>query len=114
VRCVETDLLQWEPDRRYDVWHDRAVFHFLVDASSRERYRSVAHRALSDGGILLVGAFAADGPKVCSGLPVCRYSAGELGEALGDGFEIVATRREAHVTPRDVVQPFTWVAARVA
>jgi hypothetical protein len=114
VRCVEADILEWEPDRRYDVWHDRAVLHFLVDAASRERYLSVLRRAVADGGALVVGAFAADGPRVCSGLPVCRYSAGELADLVGDGFEVVATRREAHVTPRGVVQPFTWVAGRLA
>lgn len=114
MRCVEADVLEWEPDRRYDLWHDRAVFHFLVDRPDRKRYVSALRRVLPDGGAVLVGAFAADGPQVCSGLPVCRYSAGELAEALGDAFEVVATRREAHVTPRGVVQPFTWVAGRLA
>jgi hypothetical protein len=113
VRCVEADILEWEPDRRYDVWHDRAVFHFLVDDARREHYLSVLRRALAGGGILVVGTFAADGPRTCSGLPVCRYSAGELADVLGDTFDVIATRRETHVTPRGVMQPFTWVAGRL-
>jgi hypothetical protein len=113
VRCVEVDVLGWEPDRTYGLWHDRAVFHFLVDPTDRARYLSVMRTALAEGGVVVVGAFAADGPRVCSGLPVCRYSAGGLCEALGDAFQIVATRREAHVTPQGIVQPFTWVAGRL-
>jgi SAM-dependent methyltransferase len=114
VRCVEADILEWMPDRRYELWHDRAVFHFLVEPMERERYLAALHRVLAPGGVAVLGTFATDGPGTCSGLPVCRYSAGGLGDALGDAFDVVATRRETHVTPRGVVQPFTWVAARFA
>ena len=110
MRCVRADLLEWEPDRRYDLWHDRAVFHFLVDAESRDRYAGTLRRAVASGGAVIVAAFAADGPEVCSGLPVRRYSAAELTGALGSGFQHVETRREVHVTPRGTLQPFTWVA----
>jgi SAM-dependent methyltransferase len=110
VRCVRANVLEWEPDRRYDVWHDRAVFHFLVDEPGRERYVDTLRRALVPGGGVIVGSFAEDGPEVCSGLPVQRYSATDLATALGDGFQLAETRREAHVTPRGVTQPFTWVA----
>ena len=70
VRCVHADLLTWEPDRRYDLWHDRAVFHFLVTASDRERYVATLRRAVVPGGNVIVGTFAEDGPEMCSGLPV--------------------------------------------
>jgi hypothetical protein len=110
VRCVRADLLDWEPDRRYGLWHDRAVFHFLVDPERRATYVATLEAALAPGGAVVLGTFASDGPAVCSGLPVCRYAAGELAAALGDAFEVVATRREVHVTPRGVMQPFTWVA----
>jgi hypothetical protein len=113
VRCVQADLLEWGPDRWYGLWHDRAVFHFLVDAADRERYVATMRRALVPGGAVVVGTFAADGPKTCSGLPVRRYSAGHLAAALGEELELVATRRETHVTPRGAVQPFTRVAARL-
>ena len=110
VRCVRADLLTWEPDRRYDLWHDRAVFHFLVGEPEQDRYVETLKRAVRPGGKVIVGTFAADGPEVCSGLPVRRYSAEDLAAALGDGFRIAETRREEHVTPRGVIQPFTWIA----
>ncbi len=113
MRCVQADVLDWEPDRRFALWHDRAVFHFLVDEAERSRYLVTLRRALEPGGGLIVGTFAADGPEICSGLPVRRYAAGDLVAALGDGFEPLEERREDHVTPRGVVQPFTWVAGRL-
>jgi hypothetical protein len=114
VRCVRADLLEWEPDRRYDLWHDRAVFHFLMAERDRARYLATLRRALVPRAGVIIATFADDGPETCSGLPVHRYSAGELVAALGDGFEVVESRREAHVTPRGVTQPFTWVAGRLS
>jgi hypothetical protein len=110
VRCVQGDILDWEPDRPYDVWHDRAVFHFLVDDAGRERYAAALRRALRPGAHVVVGTFAADGPETCSGLPVRRYSAEDLVAELGDAFDLLETRRETHVTPKGASQPFTWVA----
>jgi hypothetical protein len=113
VRCVRADLLEWEPDRQYGLWHDRAVFHFLIDSEDRARYSATLRAAVPAGGAVVLGTFASDGPATCSGLPVCRYAASELATALGEAFEVVATRREVHVTPRGVMQPFTWVAGRL-
>ena len=110
MRCVRADILEWTPDRLYDLWHDRAVFHFLITEEDRERYIERLRRAIAPGGGVIVGTFAADGPEVCSGLPVRRYSADDLAVQLGETFAVVETRREEHVTPRGAVQPFTWVA----
>lgn len=110
MRCVRADLLEWEPDRRYGLWHDRAVFHFLVDERERETYVETLSRALTPGSAVIIGTFAADAPDVCSGLPVRRHSSADLAAALGGAFELVETRREVHVTPRGALQPFTWVA----
>lgn len=110
MRCVEADLLEWEPGRRYGLWHDRAVFHFLVDERERERYVGTLRRTVTPGGGVIIGTFAADAPEVCSGLPVRRYSATDLSTALGEAFVVLQTRREEHATPRGVKQPFTWVA----
>lgn len=112
ARLVHADLLEWQPDRRYDVWHDRAVFHFLVSEEDRRAYERVLTAALASEGVVIIATFAPDGPEVCSGLPVARYSPDALFRVLGDGFEPVEARREVHTTPRGATQPFTWVAAR--
>jgi trans-aconitate methyltransferase len=112
VRWIEHDLLTWPADRRYGLWHDRAVFHFLVDAEQRARYRAVLRSALWPGGGIVVATFAPDGPESCSGLPVARYDTEELVAAIGGGL-VVATEQEEHRTPAGVIQPFTWVALRL-
>jgi SAM-dependent methyltransferase len=112
VEWIATDLLAWRPTRRWDVWHDRAVLHFLVDDDDRAAYASVLRRAVVPGGAFVIGAFAEDGPTECSALPVHRYSSDELAAFVGDA-EIVARRRELHHTPSGSVQPFTWVAGRL-
>ena len=111
VAWIVGDILSWEPTRRYDLWHDRAVFHFL-SGQEVEEYREVMRRGLAPGGSVVMATFAPDGPEWCSGLPVTRYSAEQLGMALGSGFHIVEQRREVHTTPAGAVQPFTWIAAR--
>lgn len=111
---LHQELLASSPERRYDVWHDRAVLHFLIDADDQERYVQVLKAALAPGGSAVIGVFAEDGPDHCSGLPVVRYSARELATLLGQDFDVIATRREEHVTPGGVVQPFSWIAARRA
>jgi len=111
VAWIVGDILSWEPTRRYDLWHDRAVFHFL-SGQEVEEYREVMRRGLAPGGSVVMATFAPDGPEWCSGLPVTRYSAEQLGMALGSGYHIVEQRREVHTTPAGAVQPFTWIAAR--
>jgi hypothetical protein len=113
VTWLRQDLLAFKPSRRYSLWHDRAVFHFLVGESDRDAYREVLLSALAPGGYAVIGTFAEDGPEQCSGLPVARYSANSLSERLGDRFLVTETRREAHRTPSGITQQFTWVAARL-
>ena len=111
VTWIHTDLLTWTPPRTYDVWHDRAVFHFLTAPADQQRYRQCLRSALAAGGHGVVGAFAADGPTHCSGLPVVRYTDQDLIDALGEeGLAVLGTRRELHKTPSGATQPFTWVA----
>lgn len=112
VTFVAADLLSWQPDRQYDVWHDRAVFHFLVDAADRQRYVDTAARAVRPGGHLVLATFAADGPTACSGLPTARYDAAALAAELAAAFDLVHDEREEHRTPAGVLQPFTWVVLR--
>jgi SAM-dependent methyltransferase len=112
VRWVHADILDWIPDRTYKLWHDRAVFHFLVDAEDRERYLATTRSAVRPGGHLVVGTFAEDGPATCSGLPVARYDAQGLVDAFGAEFALVGSRRDEHRTPGGSRQSFTWVAMR--
>ncbi len=112
VRWVVTDLLDWAPDRRYDIWHDRAVFHFLTDPADRARYRELLGRALAPGALVVLATFADDGPEQCSGLPTARYDAAALVAEIGSGFEVVTSARVVHPTLWAAVQPFTWLVLR--
>jgi SAM-dependent methyltransferase len=109
VDLVVADVTAWRPEEPIDVWHDRAVFHFLTDAAERDAYVRTVTDAVAPGGRAIIATFAADGPEVCSALPVQRYSPAALAEVFSDGFEPVEDLREEHVTPDGRVQPFTWV-----
>jgi len=109
---VHHDVRTWTPRAAYEVWHDRAVFHFMVNAGDRASYLSVLNSGVRPGGHVIIGTFASDGPDHCSGLPVLRYNADDIAEALGPRFTVVDTLHEEHTTPAGATQPFTWVVAR--
>ncbi|QYG93231.1 class I SAM-dependent methyltransferase [Iamia sp. SCSIO 61187] len=115
VSLVQADLLAWDPPRRWDLWHDRAVLHFLTDDADRAAYVRLMRRSLPPGGAFVIGTFAPDGPTHCSGLPVRRHDGDDVVELLGGpaAVDVVAARREVHHTPGDADQPFTWVAGRL-
>jgi len=112
VDFVGHDVVTWEPSRHYEVWHDRAVFHFLTDDAARDQYLEVATSGVRIGGSLVLATFAENGPSRCAGLPVTRYSAEALTRIFSSSFAFVKEMREEHVTPAGVVQPFTWVVLR--
>jgi hypothetical protein len=112
VQWVVADVLTWQPDHRYQAWHDRAVFHFLTTGQERQRYKHTLHAATGPGAVEVFGCFAPDGPQLCSGLPVARYSAGDLAGELAWPWTLIAQTREEHVTPAGVIQPFTWAVVR--
>lgn len=112
VAVIRHDVLTWEPDRQYDIWHDRAVFHFLTESADQGGYVQVASDTVCNGGWLLLATFAPDGPTRCSGLPVSRYSVEQIAETFSPAFGLVESLREEHLTPEGVVQPFTWVRLR--
>ena len=95
-----------------DVWHDRAVFHFLTEATDRARYVEQVRLAVRPGGLLLVATFAEDGPLRCSGLEVARYSPEALHHEFGEDFVVVESRRAEHRTPAGAVQHFTYCLCR--
>lgn len=113
VEWERADLLDWVPQRRWDVWHDRAVFHFLTVPEERETYRRLIRESVEPGGFVVIGTFAQDGPTSCSGLPVNRYTSADLAAAFAPGMEPLLTQREDHRTPSGAIQPFTWTAFRL-
>lgn len=96
VHWVVADATIWEPVMTYDIWHDRAAFHFLTEEKDRAAYIVRLKRALKVGGHAIIATFAMDGPETCSGLPVMRYDAASLGQALGHALKPVHTRRQEH------------------
>lgn len=108
VDWIVADVTQWEPARRYDVWHDRAAFHFLTDPVDRAAYLARLHDALNPTGQVIIGAFAMDGPEKCSGLPVQRYDAESLRKTLGEDFRLAGAHRETHTTPWGSTQSFQF------
>jgi 2-polyprenyl-3-methyl-5-hydroxy-6-metoxy-1,4-benzoquinol methylase len=112
VTWIVADVVGWQPRQRYDVWHDRAAFHFLTDAVDRSAYVACLHAALRPGGHAILATFALDGPERCSGLPVVRYDAASLGTVLGDAFSLIETRRHDHHTPMGSTQRFQFSVFR--
>jgi SAM-dependent methyltransferase len=101
---TEADLGQ----DRYDLWHDRAVLHFLTEADDRQRYARVLRRALAPDGHVILAAFAPHGPEKCSGLPVRRHGTADFVDLVGEGFALRGETVEIHVTPSGNKQPFAY------
>jgi 2-polyprenyl-3-methyl-5-hydroxy-6-metoxy-1,4-benzoquinol methylase len=112
VRWEVADITRWQPYRQYDVWHDRAVFHFLTEREQREAYRRALFDGVSAGGLVIMATFAMDGPEKCSGLPVRRYDSASLAGELGPSLQLIDGWREMHVTPWGSSQSFNWCAFR--
>ena len=108
VRWLSADVTEVDDLGTFDIWHDRAVFHFLTDVSDRKRYVKLARRTVPEGGHLIVASFADDGPKRCSNLDVCRYNAESMAAELGEGFSLVREARETHTTPWGSSQAFFY------
>lgn len=106
VEWVVVNVLDWQPSRQFDVWHDRAAFHFLTGAEDQEVYLRVMDRALVPGGHAIIGTFALDGPDQCSGLPVAHYDAALLTERLGPDYRLIQSLMHDHHTPWGSVQRF--------
>ncbi|KAA0694520.1 class I SAM-dependent methyltransferase [Neorhizobium sp. P12A] len=108
IEWIVSDVTTWTPDRQYDLWHDRAAFHFLTAKADQQAYVRVLTKALKDGGRAIIGAFAPDGPEKCSGLPVIRYDAESLQAVLGEQFKLLKSERYQHTTPWGSVQNFQF------
>lgn len=114
---IKGDQVQWLvgdicnvdlPTQTYNIWHDRAVFHFLTDPAERRAYVEQVMKAVKPGGHVIVATFGPDGPEKCSGLPVKRYSPDGLHNEFGSSFELIEHASEAHKTPMGTVQHFIY------
>ncbi len=115
VRWREADITQTVlPMHAYDVWHDRAVFHFLTTPEARAAYVSNIRRSVKPGGYVIVATFGPEGPERCSGLPVCRYDAVALSNELGEDFTLVESLLDVHLTPGGASQQFLYCSFRLA
>ena len=112
VHWIVADATTFEPVKSYDIWHDRAAFHFLTDEKDRAAYIERLGRGLKAGGHAIIATFALDGPEKCSGLPVARYDSASLGRTLGTAFKLVHTQRHEHATPWDSRQIFQFSVFR--
>ena len=112
VEWIVADVTKWHPAQAFDIWHDRAAFHFLTDAADRSAYVARMKQAVKPGGHVIIGTFALDGPEKCSGLPVNRYDAASLAGELGEGLELVDSRRHDHSTPWNSAQRFQFCIFR--
>jgi SAM-dependent methyltransferase len=108
VNLLHQDVTTFQPTRRYALWHDRAVFHFLVQREDRQRYVESLLKALRPDGHVVIATFGPARPERCSGLPIARYDAPALAAELGGDFELVASSLEIHRTPSGAEQQFLY------
>ena len=106
VNWIVSDVVDFNPSKKYRIWHDRATFHFLTEPSQIESYVSIANKAVE--GYMVIGTFSDKGPKKCSGLEIRRYSENQLENSFFEGFEKIECINEDHNTPFDTFQNFTF------
>ena len=112
LNFIETDVLNLKLERTFDIWHDRAVFHFITNKKSIEKYISLCNEYIGEGGKLIIGTFAEDGPLKCSGLEIKRYSVENLKELFKENFEFIEGFKKLHSTPFGTQQSFTFCVFR--
>lgn len=106
INWIVSDITAFKPDTSFDLWHDRATFHFLTTAAEVEKYLSIANNAIS--GYLTIGTFSNYGPEKCSGLPIKQYSEEKLSTTLQNGFDKIRCITENHITPFETTQHFLF------
>lgn len=113
IQWLQADILAARlPAHAYDVWHDRAVFHFLTSKDERRAYAQKVLQSVKPGGLVIIATFAEDGPTQCSGLPVMRYSANELHSEFGESFQLLGHEKQSHHTPTGNEQKFVYCCFR--
>ena len=112
INFIETDILNFNSHDKYDIWHDRAVFHFITNPEGIEKYISLCNKYINNHGILIIGAFAEDGPLKCSGLEIKRYSVDQISGLFKETFELVESFKMLHKTPFNTEQSFSFCVLR--
>jgi len=112
VTWIVGDITDWTPPRTWDIWHDRAVFHFLTERAHQDAYIAALTAATRPGATAIFATFALDGPETCSGLPVQRYSPETLARRLGPAFSLTGQASETHKTPSGSEQRFSYAVLR--
>ena len=108
INWIQSDVTEFAAARRYALWHDRAVFHFLTNKADQKKYVQALCDALIPGGQVIIATFAKDGPSRCSGLDIVRYDEETMAAALGEKFQLVDSQYEAHLTPMGSEQKFLY------
>ena len=112
LNFIETDILNFSSNDKYDIWHDRAVFHFITESEGIKKYISLCNEYINKEGILIIGTFAEDGPLKCSGLEIKRYSVDQISDLFEENFELVESFKMLHKTPFDTEQSFSFCVLR--
>tara|TARA_Y100001958_G_scaffold149510_1_gene132247 strand:+ start:1301 stop:1915 length:615 start_codon:yes stop_codon:yes gene_type:complete len=112
LNFIETDILNFNSNDKYDIWHDRAVFHFITNPEGIEKYISLCNKYINNQAILIIGTFAEDGPLKCSGLEIKRYSVDQISGLFKETFELVESFKMLHKTPFDTEQSFLFCVLR--
>jgi len=112
IQWIAADITSWQPPHSFDIWHDRAAFHFLVGPDDRAAYLDRLRKGVRHGGHAIIATFALDGPEKCSGLPVQRYDPESLSRAVGPSFELIEHQGHRHTTPWGAVQSFQFSVLR--
>lgn len=108
VTFIEADASEFNPTKTYDLWHDRAAFHFLTDEREIKNYIQSAEKGIKPSGYMIIGTFATDGPTKCSGIEVSQYSEGSLSKKFDHQFKTIACQKVSHKTPFDTIQNFVF------
>jgi 2-polyprenyl-3-methyl-5-hydroxy-6-metoxy-1,4-benzoquinol methylase len=108
IDWIAADVTTWDPSSTYDLWHDRAAFHFLTDPADRDAYILRLKKTVRPRGHVIIATFAPDGPERCSGLPIVRYDPAAIASTLGPEFELIGSRRHDHLTPGGSTQRFQF------
>lgn len=114
INWVISDIINYEPDRQFDFWHDRATFHFLTTTDNVNTYLAIANKAVSSSGKIVMGTFSENGPEKCSGLPIKQYSEDTLTTIIKNWFQKIKCIHTDHITPFNTVQNFLFCSFKKA